>query len=400
MKKFVFNKEAIIEALSTLEFVKGTEQYSFIALKPTVMEPEEGKKFQSMKFTACNLNMQIDSYAGCEYFEDEKPSFSAEATFLLPRRFLDTCKCINGEKIALALDETSASLLDEEGNKIPFSLLNPENSLLLIPDITEEKEPEQHVLNRPADLFFQVETGKFVDALQKFGTITGKDGDQYTLDGVGCTIDEDISSLVLTSSNGHVFRKGAITYDAYVNEKKEAEDFVIPYEMITFLKAADIYENSSTKVKLVGGTILLVNVVNTTAYFRLKKVKYAPATGFDKILSFPTVTSCKVDAGELLNKLKLLEVSASSSELVENVLGVELQISGQELCVRNPKSPKTLLKIKAEDCSGEGKVYLNGTELGKLLPREDTYTIEFCGVSENTLLKVNGYHVVMPLQGE
>lgn len=435
MRTFIFDNENLKDALATLNTVKAAKKYDFIALKPstaTVTDPEtmEKKKYQVMKFSLSNETMQVDSYAECVCKEDGNAVLVKDSTILLPRRFLDTCKCIQeasvqiktteaetteaktteaetteenkciqGATVQIEIDETCVSLIDKDNNRIPFPILSPESNILLIPDVSEVKDPKQHILQRTPDFSLQMNTENFVEALLRFGGITSnQETSAYTHEGVGCIIDEKLSALFLTSSNGHLFRKGSFTYGKYVHEEGSTSEFIIPYEMISFLKAADIYENSVTTVRMTKG-VLYANVLNATAYFRLKEKKYAPAKGFDSFLAVPTIASCKVSADDFVNKLKLLEVSASSSELIGNSLGVEIQISEKKICIKNPNSPKTLLSIKAEKISGEGTVYLNGTELIKLLPKESIYTLELCG-EKNTHLKINGYHVMLPLSRE
>lgn len=364
----------------------------FVAIKPSVQEIDK-KKMQFMKFSACNQGMQVDSFANCEADTGELEEAN---TCFVPRRFIDACKCIIEDTITLVFEETTVSLLDVHGNKVPFPVLNPENYILTVPDVSES--PDDHPLDKPDVFFVGLKTDTLSDGLSKFGAIAGvkKMGD-YTLEGVGCSIDPKIEALILMSSNGHVFRKGSVNYIKFANYTNKDINFIIPQDVSNFLRVANCYEDSSVSIKVVGA--LLVVILNTTiAYFRLKQESYVPASTFDSILGGETMASCKVDSNEFLTKLKLMEVSASSDELVGNLLGVELEIKGNSMCLKNPKSPKTKISVTAEHCSGEETIFINGTELGKLVPKEETLKFDICSVGKGgKALKVNGYHVMLPL---
>lgn len=392
MKTLKFKTTELNDNLAILEVVKKDGKGAdFVALKPSIREVD-GQNFQFLKFTTCNQSMQVDTFVACESDAGEIEG----TTCFIPRRFIDACKCIMDEDVTLLIEEATVSLLDTEGNKIPFPVLNPDNHILPVPDMDECSE-EGNPLKKPLTFSVLLKTETLVDGLSTFGAISGVEKmGNYTLDGIGSSIDEDTSSVLLMSSNGHIFRKGSINY---TNLGKASEkDVILPNELSTFLRVADRYEDSFVSMQVIGA--LLVVTLNTTiAYFRLKKGEYVPSEIFDKILGANTIASCKVDADEFLTKLKLLEVSASSEELVGNVLGVDLDIEGTSMYLKNPKSQKTKLSIKAEDCSGEASIYINGTELSKTIPKEKTLLFEICSTGEGSgnVLKINNYHVMMPL---
>lgn len=396
MTKFKFNTETLQESLANIEVAKmeGSKDTNndFVAIKPSVQKIN-GKEGQYIKFSACNQGMQVDSFASCE---SESGKLEEANTCFVPRRFIDACKCIIEETITLVFEETSVSLLDAHGNKVPFPVLNPENHILTVPDVAEC--PDNHPLSKSVSFYVGLQTETLSDGLSTFGAIAGvKKLGEYTLDGIGCSIDPEAESLILMSSNGHVFRKGSVNYLKFNNYMDEDINFIIPQDVSAFIRVADRYEDSSVSIKVIGA--LLVVMINTTiAYFRLKQESYVPASTFDSILGGETMASCKVDSNEFLTKLKLMEVSASSDELVGNLLGVELEIKGNSMCLKNPKSPKTKISVKAEDCSGEETIFINGTELGKLVPKEETLKFDICSVGKGgKALKVNGYHVMLPL---
>lgn len=372
------SKEAAVKGTKKLSVVNGAK---FIALKPM-----EVKGQQTLKISASNVSMQVETYIACQC---EKPE--TMGTIFVSASFLNIIRAIISDNLIIELNEKNLTLKSADF-KTDIELPFLENCSLLVADILEMEDAQEHPTQK--DFLYQSSINGLVltNALKVFGCMTDTAKNQTFASFICLELDEQC--LGITSTNGNAFCHGAIPHLSLTKGTADVCRTTIPVEVEKTLEACEIQENVNVTMT-VQDQLLFINWKSNILYFRLSNITF-PEIPVEKMFGLPAECKCCVDRAELENSIRLVDLATPEKEKSNGVTSIELFFTGEGLQLQSSSSN---VKIQATDIEGEGgKTCLSGKYLSQLMgilpPR---VVVEKKNEAGKGAVLLNGFAYIMPI---
>lgn len=389
MKNYIIEKENLVAAMEKLSTVSGKK---FVAIKPLDLN---GK--QHLKIAACNEQLQVEDYVPCQSKEVESLD-----TYFVDATLVDICKVMVGSAITLQIQKSELVVKNGSAVKICLPLMSKEKNSLMVEDIREIENMDEHPTQEGFDYQYTVGATMLQAALHVFGGVTGEYQGTFTLNGAFVEVDEPNKQLVIASTEGHSVAKGTIRYIALTSNIDKMKGSVMPADfkkvVTSFVASADSETNAMVTMQQ---KLMYVAIGSSLAYFRMKKTMFPPLEQLCGILVQGTEAKATVDTRELINAIKLIELATDSTDKSNGTTPIRLIIKDENLIVQS-KNGGSMAEIDAKDVSGESETLLSNKFLNKLIsvmPGQCIIEIKD-KVATNGAVVLNGFAFLLPISDD